>query len=35
MIAGFGIYLKRGPNREHRIEAFLERLDPLHPGENP
>ena len=28
MIAGFGIYLKRGPNRVHRIEAFLERLDP-------
>jgi hypothetical protein len=23
--------LKRGPNREHRIEAFLERLDPSPP----
>jgi hypothetical protein len=27
MIAGFGIYLKRDPNRAHRIEAFPERLD--------
>ena len=35
MIAGFGIYLKRGPNRVHRIEAFLERLDPSPPRLEP
>ena len=35
MIAGFGIYLKRGPNRMHRIEAFLERLDPSPPRLEP
>ena len=31
MNVGFGIYLKRGPNGVHRIEAFLERLDPSPP----
>ena len=35
MIAGFGIYLKRGPNRVHRIEAFLERLYPSPPRLEP
>ena len=35
MIAGFGMYLKRGPNRVHRIEAFLERLDPSPPRLEP
>jgi hypothetical protein len=35
MNAGFRIYLKRGPNSVHRIEAFLERLDPSPPRLEP